>query len=135
MKNLILLFSIILSFVSCSQNDENKTQDNSIIGTWKLTERIGTGSDGLATWISVNESETYTYLFEKDGTVTNSLYNCSGNYELNQSRTIINIIYNCNNSQTLNSFNLTFEKNNLILSPNPNPCEEGCAGKFMKIKE
>ncbi len=135
MKNLILLLSIVFSFSSCSQNEEIKTEDNSIYGTWKLTERIGIGSDGLSTWISVKESEAYTYSFLKDGTVINSLYNCIGNYELNQSETIINITYSCNNSQTQNSFNLTFEKNNLILSPNPNPCEEGCAGKFIKVRE
>jgi hypothetical protein len=137
MKNLILLLSILFSLSSCSQNDEEKIENSSIVGTWKLIEKIKSGNDGLPTWESVSEAESYTYVFYNDGKIINSLNenNCNGLYEVNTSNTILNIKYNCNSSQVEGSFKLTLDNNNLILSPNPNPCDEGCAQKFVKIQQ
>lgn len=136
MKNLVLLFSIILSFSSCSQSDEKKINDNSIIGTWKLIEKIGSGDDGFPIWKPVDETEVYFYTFLENGIIINSRNenDCNGVYKLNSTKTTINIVYDCNNSLTEGNFNFTFENNNLVLSPKPDLCDEGCSQKFKRVK-
>ena len=134
MKNLILLFSLILSFSSCSQNEEEKINDNSIVGTWKLIEKIESGNDGLPIWKPVSDTQSYTYTFYEKGLITNSRYNCNGTYVFNSSNSL-HIDFECNDGKINGDFNFKFTNKNLVLTPNPNTCDEGCDEKFKKIEE
>ncbi|MDO9038960.1 MAG: hypothetical protein Q7U59_11500, partial [Lutibacter sp.] len=115
MKNLFLLFCLIISLSSCNQNEEEIINDNSIVGTWKLIEKTASGNDGLPIWKPVSDAQSYTYTFFEDGLVIISTNSCNGVYNLNSSNTIIKIVYDCNNSKSEGSFNFTFERNDLIL--------------------
>lgn len=132
MKNFILLFSLILSFSACSQNDEEKINDNSIVGTWKLIEKVGSGTDGLPSWQIVHEEKSYNYIFMEDGVVFNSQFNCNGTFEILSSNTL-SMKFDCDYGKINGIFDFKFENQYLILNLNPNTCLEGCAEKFIKI--
>ncbi|PCI34200.1 MAG: hypothetical protein COB60_06615 [Flavobacteriaceae bacterium] len=139
MKNLILLFSIILSFNSCSQNEEEKNSDNSIVGTWKLIEVYSSDGGSNPQWKLVENG--YIYTFKIDGTFTSNRFSeCSiGKFELNNSN--LTLRFDCNGFTTgiespegtfIENFN---KKNNeIILKPTYLNCIEGCGNKFQKIK-
>tara|TARA_R110002050_G_scaffold247153_1_gene384970 strand:+ start:172 stop:576 length:405 start_codon:yes stop_codon:yes gene_type:complete len=132
MKNLILLFSLILSFSSCSQNGEEKINDNSIVGTWKLIEVYSSDGGTNPQWKPVENG--YTYTFYSNGVIKSSKFNCDGKYTLNTSNSV-HIEFDCNNSKMNGNFDFKFMDENLIFTPNPNTCFEGCDEKFMKIEE
>lgn len=139
MKNLILLFSLILSFSSCSQNGEEKINDNSIVGTWKLIEVYSSDGGSNPQWKPVENG--YTYTFNIDGTFTSTRFSeCSvGKFELNNST--LTLRFDCNGFTTglespVGTFIENFNKNNneIILKPTYLNCIEGCGNKFQKIK-
>ena len=72
MKKLLLLSLILISSISCSNNDDDGFNETSIFGTWKAIEyRVGDDTTGSATpdWetiengheITFNENLTYFY--------------------------------------------------------------------------
>lgn len=139
MKNLILLFSLILSFSSCSQNEEEKINDNSIFGTWKLIEVYSSDGGSNPQWKPVVNG--YTYTFNLDGTFTSNRFSeCSiGKFELNN--TTLTLKFDCIGFTTgiespEGTFIENFIKNNneIILKPTYLNCIEGCGNKFQKIK-
>ncbi|WP_176328520.1 MULTISPECIES: lipocalin family protein [Arenibacter] len=139
MKNIILLFTIIISFSSCSQNDENQKNENSIYGTWKLVEIYGSDGGNSPQWNPVNNG--YTYTFNSDNSfASNRFSECStGMYELTSSN--LTLKYNCDGFNTgienpPGSFveNYVFESNHLILTPTYLNCDEGCSYKFEKVE-
>lgn len=134
MKNLILIFSIILSFNSCSQNDENKTDNNSIVGTWKVIEILSSDGGSPLLWHTIENGSTYT--FYSNGVIKSSKFSCdvSGRYTIINSN-LIHVEYDCGNSKINYNLDFTFMENKLLLTPNPNNCYEGCTEKLMKIKE
>ncbi|MBE8725910.1 lipocalin family protein [Flavobacterium hungaricum] len=82
MKKIILLLFVIILQLSCSNDRENGTKENGIVGTWKLSEGyVGDGTVNTK-WIAINNG--YTYTFKNDGTFTSTRFNdCqSGNYTL-----------------------------------------------------
>lgn len=132
MKNLILLCSVILSFNSCSQNDENKTNNNSIVGTWKLIEFYSSDGGSTPQWHTVENG--YTYTFYSNGIIKSNKFSCDGKYTISNSNTM-HIEFDCDNSKMNGNFDFTFIEKKMIFTPNPNTCFEGCNEKFMKIEE
>ena len=130
MKNLILLFSLILFFSSCSQNEEEKNSDNSIVGIWKLIEFYSSDGGSNPQWRTIENG--YTYTFYNNDIVKSSKYECDGAFSISNS--IVHLAFDCNNSKINGNFDFKFIEKNLILTPNPNTCFEGCNEKFMKIQ-
>ncbi|WP_066225057.1 hypothetical protein [Formosa haliotis] len=139
MKNLIIFLSIILSFNSCSQNDEIIKKSNSIVGTWKLIETYESNGGNNPQWTTI--SDGYTYIFTKNGKFTSNRFSeCTdGSYSI----TGINLTldYSCNNFDTgietpAGTFieEYSFEGENIILTPTYLTCIEGCKFKFQKIE-
>ncbi|WP_445731196.1 hypothetical protein [Mariniflexile sp.] len=138
MKNLILLFSIILSFSSCSQNDEGKIDNISIVGTWKLIEVYSSDGGSQPRWFSVDNG--YTYTFESNGTFNSTRFSeCqTGKFSFTSRQLILN--YDCKDftsgiESPAGTFVENFTKNNneIILKPTYITCIEGCGYKFIKI--
>ncbi|WP_185956498.1 hypothetical protein [Changchengzhania lutea] len=50
----VLLFVVVLMFVSCSNDDSNPKKDVSLIGSWKLIEQLTDPGDGSGVFTSVN---------------------------------------------------------------------------------
>lgn len=123
-----------MSFSSCSQNDEKEIEENSILGTWKLVERIESGDDGLPIWQAVGEEQSYTYTFFEEGMLKSSRYNCNGTYELG-TLNILHLEFDCNDGRIKGNLKYEFKNANLILTPEPNSCDEGCDEKFEKVRE
>jgi len=139
MKNLILIFSILISLTSCNSDDTNK-QESTVIGNWKLIETYGSDGGNNPQWNSV--ANGYTYTFNQNGSFTSNRFSeCSeGNYSILANN--LTLDYGCSNFDTgietpAGTFveKLVFENENLILTPTYLACIEGCAFKFEKIQQ
>jgi len=140
MKNLILL-CIALSLNSCSQNDENQKNENSIYGTWKLVAVYSNVGNGENEWNSVDNG--YTYIIDTDNSFESTKYNecSSGKIEVNAITNTLSFIFDCNNFYPCEENSgickeyFSIAKGNLILSSAYQNCDEGCPQfKFEKIK-
>lgn len=141
MKNLIFLLSIVLSFNSCSQNDENSKNENSIYGTWKLVAVYSNVGNGENNWNSVENG--YTYIINADNSFESTKYNecSSGKIEVNAMTSTLSFIFDCNNfypceeNSDICKEYFSISEGNLILSSTYQNCDEGCPQfKFEKIK-
>ena len=141
MKNLIILFSLILSFTSCIQNEEERINDNSIVGTWKLVENfVDTSLENNGEWKSVENGYIYTFML--DGTFYSNKFpeTTQGTYNLTD--VLLTLEFNCNdfssgffetpNGTLVESYRII--NNELFLSPRYVICE-GCLWKFKKVAE
>ncbi len=123
MKNMIYLFISILLF-ACS-DDENV---NTVIGSWQLVENYGSDGNAAPHWYPVEDGFIYT--FTNNGIINSSEYECSGTFDYNSSENIT-INFDCPDMSFNGSFDIVFENNYLILTPNPSSCDEGCSEKFL----
>lgn len=141
MKNLILIFSLVITFSSCSQNDESKQTENTIYGAWKLSAVYSNIGNGQNHWNSVQNG--YTILMNTDTSFESTKYEeCnSGIFEMDTILNTISFIFNCNNfnpceensSSCVEFFSL--DGDNLILSATYQNCDEGCPQfKFTRVK-
>lgn len=134
MKNLILTFGvlfIILGFQSCSQDDKDQSVKNTIIGKWQLIEVYSSDGGSNPQWHPVENG--YTYTFYNNAIVKSSKYGCEGTFSITDSS--VHLEFDCDSVKINGYFDFKFIEKNLILTPNPNTCIEGCDEKFMKIEE
>ncbi|KYG72781.1 lipocalin-like domain-containing protein [Roseivirga echinicomitans] len=127
---LLTFLSLTLLLGSCGKNDIDApfTDSNNIKGTWQLVERY-TSSGGPGQWSSVTNG--YTYTFSEDNVVITDQFECDGTYQFNAGR--LTIDFNCPDQQFNHTYKIESEGNFIILSPDPSPCDEGCAEKFRRI--
>ena len=130
MKSLILILGILLSLTCCS-DDDNKTQETNIKGSWKLIETYGSDGGSNPQWTSVDNG--YTYTFNNDGTIISDRFTCNGSYTLLSSNQVT-ITFDCTDSQFNLMYNYSSENQNLILTPDLSNCDEGCGEKYEKIE-
>lgn len=139
MKNIILIFSMLLSLTSCS-DDAVKAQETSIAGTWKLIETYGSDGTGNPQWTTVDNG--YTYTFSSKGSFTSTRFaECStGTYQITSST--LTLTYDCDGFGTgiespAGTFveNIAFDDGKIILTPTYLTCIEGCGFKFEKVKK
>ncbi len=131
MKFTILILSIFLSLTSCS-DDEAKSQENSLLGTWKLIETYGSDGGSSPQWTTVNNG--YSYSFNANNSLISNRFTCNGNYQEN-SNSNVHIQFNCTDSQFDLSYNYVIENGYLILTPSSANCDEGCGEKYQKVIE
>ncbi|HTO34787.1 MAG: hypothetical protein RBR78_01180 [Flavobacteriaceae bacterium] len=128
----LFLFTVLLSFAfianGCSDDDKSKKIDNSIVGTWKLIEEYGS-SGGAGQWYPVENG--YTYSFEENNILVSNRFSCNGTY--NETTDSLTINFDCSDSQFYLTYDVSFENNYLVLTPNPLYCDEGCAEKYQRI--
>ncbi|MBW7960611.1 lipocalin family protein [Patescibacteria group bacterium] len=128
MKNMFLILSVIFSFFSCN-DDDNKVQEKSILGSWKLIEVYGSDG-GQGQWTPIENG--YVYEFRSDNTLLSNRFSCNGTYQ-NLSDSVL-ISFDCDDTQFNASYEFSFEGNKLILS-NSSDCDEGCVEKYEKVTE
>lgn len=126
MKNLILILSIMFSFISCS-NNSNENNENSIIGTWSLIRF----EPGFSPIENFNERQII-WAFQKNGivniTINTSISSTpikssgSYNYSLTGSKIIID------NTQ----YDYYFKNGFLIISDNPSA--DGFRAEFSSVR-
>lgn len=127
MKTIVLTFLCFISFFSCS-DDENKPQENSIIGSWKLVEVYGSdGTEGQ--WTNVENG--YTYTFTESNTLISNRFSCNGNFSVDTDS--LTISFDCDENQFNMSSTYSFEDRFLVIYPDN--CDEGCAEKYERIGE
>lgn len=142
MKTIYLILIAVISFTSCSENENQLRNDNDrkIIGQWQLIEVYESNGGSINQWNSVDNG--YLYTFNINGTFTSSRFSeCStGNYSITDN--LLTLDYDCLNFDTgiespagtfVESYN--FENDVLILVPTYMTCDEGCGWKFSKISE
>ncbi len=124
MKNLILIFSMLLSLTSCTSNDTSK-QENLLIGTWNLMKF----ENGFSPTENFSNGDII-WNFQENGNVSiNSLMtnspikpNGSYNYSLTGNRILIG------------DTEYDYEFNNSILFISDNPSADGFKATFTKQK-
>jgi len=142
MKNMILIFIMLFSATSCTENnsEDNTTNDSKIIGQWQLVEIYESNEGNINQWNSVDDG--YLYTFNPDGTFTSSRFpECTtGIYSITD--TLLTLGYDCPNfgigvERPAGTFveSYSFENNQLILVPTYMICDEGCGWKFSKTSE
>ena len=139
MRTLMLTLVMLLSLASC--NDDKTNENNKgIVGTWKLISTYGSDGGSIAKWSSVDKG--YTYTFNSDGTFTSTRFSeCTqGTHTLNPTSLILN--FGCNGFDTkietpagTFSEKISYENENVILTPSYLMCDEGCAYKFEKVAQ
>lgn len=136
------IFSILFVglLVGCNSNEE-PIDENTIIGSWKLTEAF-ISSGGPQYWITVDNG--YELTFSSDQDFTSTLYNdCNGGiFSINDDLSKLSFDYNCvgftdiaQGTDGLITYDIeTFDKNHFILTPTSGPiCIEGCSYKFVRL--
>ncbi|GGW93564.1 hypothetical protein [Salegentibacter mishustinae] len=144
MRNIVLIFSILITLVSCSKNEKDNPTDNSINGTWQLIGRTANNVDGSPNdWEQVENgykitfNEDFTYESEISpancNEIDSSIYLIENESELN----IIETTITCINPEVFfqSTHSYSFDKNgHLNLKPIEPGCPEGCTFKFRKIE-
>lgn len=141
MKTLFLLLLIFTSALSCKSSDERNdtSQSNDLVGSWKLTE-TKTSDGNSSNWVVA--TNIYIINFNNDNTFSrNDFASCgSGSYTIttdptNQAFKIITLTYSCNN----NDFEHQFKSKYRIISISGNSletnnvsCIEECGQKYKK---
>ena len=129
MKTLLTFFVLSLFIFSCSSNNDDTTkEENSILGNWQLTAVFGS-SGSSSNWTPIEDG--YVYNFTNDGIIISDRFDCNGTYIIDNNN--INIKFQCSDSSFNLSYDISYEENDLILTPNPSPCDEGCAERYTKI--
>ena len=145
MKKIITLFVIVISLISCS-NDEDSVSP--IKGKWKLVQNLVISNDEptTLTWVDVSTENQYTFDIKNSGRIESSIHTCDGtskkvDYEpLFSGDNIIKIEFDCidttENPFAINggSFFYTLEGNIMTLSFVSDVIDEGLNLKFEKIE-
>ncbi|MFK7748990.1 MAG: hypothetical protein AB8B65_11400 [Kordia sp.] len=128
MKKLLVIFALILSISSCSNDDDDATE--TLTGSWRLTATLLDPGDGSGTFLPI-DSET-DLNFSVDGTTVTSnvsFCNMSEVFSATYSATAGTIILDeCGALSPLTIF-FEIQGNELILSY---PCIEACLYKYVK---
>ncbi|GEC78588.1 hypothetical protein [Flavobacterium aquatile] len=145
MKKIITLFVIVISLISCS-NDEDSVSP--IKGKWKLVQNLVISNDEptTLTWVDVSTENQYTFDIKNSGRIESSIHTCDGtskkvDYEpLFSGDNIIKIEFDCidntENPYAINvgAFFYTFEGNKMRLSFVSDLLDEGLNLKFERIE-
>jgi hypothetical protein len=128
MKSKILALNmIILTVISCSKND-----DNTLIGTWKLTQILMDLGNGSGTFKTVNSNKNL--IFSNNRNLSSNGTICDMSIETNTSSTgtysEVNSTINSTNCQN-NTIKYELNGNTLILIY---PCFEACKAKYTRVK-
>ncbi|WP_146169747.1 lipocalin-like domain-containing protein [Kordia periserrulae] len=136
MKKILCLFVATSFLFSCASDDNTETPEEvSLIGNWKLIERLVDPGDGSGTFIAITSDKTVT--FNSNGEVTSNYSLCNmllvadqeagtGTYSADTG--VLNVT-NCD-------FDLPFPVNFEISTEGKllihYPCIEGCSEKYEK---
>ncbi|MDB4289599.1 hypothetical protein N9887_00800 [Flavobacteriaceae bacterium] len=137
MKSMYLILTLFFLITGCNEED-TKQQENSIYGTWQLTQLfVVDGVDG--SWQDIENGFIFT--LNKDNSFSSNKYQeCSvGNYFIDMNNNKITFEYNCsdftpcesNSSKCVETF--VFENQLLKFTPEYSSCIEGCGQRFKKI--
>jgi hypothetical protein len=128
-KFLILFLTFLGFYISCTKTNIDESYQNRILGKWQLIEWYGSiGGPGY--WQTIEDG--YFYIFNEDGTIESDLYNCIGNYSIEENTEYnLFISFLCDSSQYEGNLKLGFAQNYLLLF---GACDEGCGGKFKRIQ-
>lgn len=131
---LLKLPLILLLFItSCSKDKANITHDDTLKGTWKLSESYIDIGDGRGKWRPVSEYSTQISLltFKDSGVLDGSAYSKYVTYAVKDSITLT--FYE--KDKTEQNFRFNISNGVLTMSPSgPIFCIEGCGQKFRKLK-
>lgn len=129
-NNIVIFTLFFIPLFSCNKDDGASTSN--IKGTWQLIEIYSSDGGSPGAWYPVENG--YTYSFKDNDIITSNKFSCNGVYIFNSSVNI-NITFDCPEAGSLGDYDITFENGNLILTPNPTSCDEGCAEKFKRLEE
>lgn len=143
MKNYHLAVLILLLLGCSSNNTEPDSENNKLLGKWKLIEQLSDPGDGSGTFIPVESDKTITFFSNGSFTASGSLClmttsvgeNTQGVFE-KTSNDLVDANYdgvlipdNCEFSDFNIYFNQALSGHLIIWFP----CIEACAEKFEKI--
>lgn len=134
MKKLLLIPVLFLLLISCSNNSDEETQPNLLIGEWKLSEKIiddGGGTNPV--WMPITDGYDFVFLEDNKFYTTKFLgtSGCAGGtYTVVNS--VITLTFYCPNTTIPNKFKIYSNTSNELIIGNIN-CDEGCEEKLKRI--
>ncbi|MDB9873773.1 hypothetical protein OAC97_00750 [Flavobacteriaceae bacterium] len=142
MKTIIFILTIVFVATGCnkSENVEQSSSNNKLIGQWQLIEIYEGNGGSVNQWNSVENG--YNYEFNSNGSFSSDRFveRSVGNYILTDNT--ITLDFSCEEFNTGTEIpsgifieNFSFDNNNLVLVPSYLNCDEGCGFKFSKIKQ
>ena len=133
MKPLYYLFISLIFVLSCSKNNNEKSNQN-ITGKWKQVAFYNSNGGSTPIWNQVDNGYTIEFLNNGKFISTKHSECTTGDFILTTNNQI-SMTYNC--SSFKNNFIEAIEMNTiseLVLKPSYKECDEGCSVKFIKIK-
>jgi hypothetical protein len=137
MKKPLILLILLTLFSACNSDDDTNetvvTNNNPIVGQWKLTEQLLDPGDGSGTFMPIISNKTIE--FYMDGTVISN-----GNLCTPGTNTVIGTVGTFNENQFITSsacatsLGVEYElltNTSLLISY---PCIEACQEKYIKIR-
>jgi hypothetical protein len=130
MKTIYLILIAILSIqTSCSTDNNDVDIQKKIIGKWQVIEWYAS-QGGPGSWQTIEDG--FYYQFNENGTVESDIYNCIGNYSIQEDMEYnLFMSFICDSGQSKESLKMVFAGNYLFLWGD---CDEACGGKFKKIQ-
>ena len=133
MKNIAVYIIMIFSLFACSDDDNTKSTDAELLGTWKLSQVYMDPGDGSGDFTDVVSDKTITFL--SNGTINSNADLCFIASEIGQSSTgtfsemdLTISILGCDVTPSLIYFEIVGD--NLIISY---LCIEACQEKYLKL--
>ncbi|MCX2839923.1 hypothetical protein OQ279_17490 [Salinimicrobium sp. MT39] len=135
-----IAFYIILgvSFISCSDDDEEVKEKDSLIGTWQLVQTYANSGAGPGNWNEVEDGYTYTFLQNGDFYSTRFDECTSGTFSTESNLLILD--FGCDGFTTgieapegVFVEEYIFDNGLLVTNPTYLTCIEGCGFKFRKM--
>ncbi|NRD21498.1 hypothetical protein HNV08_15695 [Winogradskyella eckloniae] len=127
MKKLVYILLVIITLVSCSDDD---TEDADLIGNWKLIEVLSDPGDGNGTFQDIDSEKTITFFEDGTFSSTESICNSATTDDLYIGVYTDSNLTPDNCSDSGWAYNFVIDGNTLILSY---PCIEPCKEKYIKL--
>jgi hypothetical protein len=126
MRNIIVLAFALCCMAACKKTD-TPFVNSSIVGSWRLSERLIDPGGGMGTWIKADSSNPSYLEFKEDGLVNNSPGNLFhwDHYELTSDSTITLL-------SGTQEFHLSYHFSKTLLTL-LGGCFEACGQKYVPV--
>lgn len=140
LKNRVLL--ILLGFIlfSCTKDNEAEVQENSLLGSWQLTQVYTNPGAGAGDWANVENG--YIYTFSGNGNFYSTRFDDCTYGTFSSEANLLTLDYECDgftagieDPEGVLVEEFVFESGLLVLNPTYLHCIEGCGFKFRKISD
>ena len=137
-RKIILFIILVVSFISCSIDNEEGKVENSLIGTWQLVQAFEYSEAGPGNWNQVEDG--YTYTFSQNGDFYSTRFEECTSGTFSTDSNLLTMEYGCNGFATgiedpegVFVEDFIFVDGELFMNPAYQTSIEGFVTKFKKM--